>query len=428
MGQKKVLYFAENAISPIQGGGIVVKAALDGLAPENLLGFYAYRNITPSPEFAPRFHLLPILGTGRSLSQDLPRPLAAGAGDGTGGITYHLRTLGKRAATVATEILWSRLGSDRRFVDRLVAEAAFAPDLVYFSGLSLRMLRLAVEAAAALKKPLVMLNMDDWMAEESGQLGPLAGLWEQRIAETMKVAKPLVAYAYSNSPHLARRLTEKYGIPHDTFNNASPDLLKGRSVWSPPPKRTGLLLTFAGAMNWHLQGQTLVRLAEAVAEIRTSCPVELRIFAPWEFAPLANRISVPGAVTYCGFRSPSDLVDAYLESDFLVATTTFLERRIRLFRYSLATKLSDYLCVGRPVLAVGHPDWALSDYVDTHGCGITVRTSDRSQVKEAIQRALAMPAQQREQVGRANRKLWEEAHDVRVMAKRLREILGLPTD
>jgi glycosyltransferase involved in cell wall biosynthesis len=112
----------------------------------------------------------------------------------------------------------------------------------------------------------------------------------------------------------------------------------------------------------------------------------------------------------------------------LVATTTFLEKRIRLFRYSLATKLSDYLCVGRPVLAVGHPDWALSDYVDAHGCGITVRTPDRSQLKAAIQRALVMSAEERERIGRANRKLWEQAHDVRVMAKRLREILGLPTD
>jgi glycosyltransferase involved in cell wall biosynthesis len=428
MGQKKVLYFAENAISPIQGGGIVVKAALDGLAPENLLGFYTYRNITPSPEFAPRFHLLPILGTGSPSSQDLPRPLTLVAGADPGGIISQLRTLGKRAATVATQVLLPWLGSDQHYVDRLVAEDGFQPDLVYFSGLSLRTLRLAVDTAVTLKKPLVMLNMDDWMAEESSCYGPMAGFWEQRIADTMKVAKPLVAYAYSNSPHLARRLSERYGIPHDAVNNASPDLLKGRPVWSPPPKRSGLLLTFAGAMNWHLQGQTLVRLAEAVVEIRTSSPVELRIFAPWEFAPLANQISVPGAVTYCGFRSPSDLVDAYLESDLLVATTTFKEKDIRLFRYSLATKLSDYLCVGRPVLAVGHPDWALNDYVDAHACGITVRTPDRNQVKAAIQRALAMPAEERERIGRANRQLWEQAHDVRVMAKRLREILGLPTD
>ena len=52
---KNVLYFAENALSAIQGGGIVAYAVLKGLPAENLLGFYEYRNITPVPEYADRF-------------------------------------------------------------------------------------------------------------------------------------------------------------------------------------------------------------------------------------------------------------------------------------------------------------------------------------------------------------------------------------
>src|SRR6185503_13159041 len=55
---KKVLYFAENALSAIQGGGIVAYAVLKGLPAENLLGFYEYRNITPVQEYANRFTYL----------------------------------------------------------------------------------------------------------------------------------------------------------------------------------------------------------------------------------------------------------------------------------------------------------------------------------------------------------------------------------
>ena len=54
-GPKNVLYFAENALSAIQGGGIVAYAVLKGLPPDRLLGFYDYRNITPAPEYADRF-------------------------------------------------------------------------------------------------------------------------------------------------------------------------------------------------------------------------------------------------------------------------------------------------------------------------------------------------------------------------------------
>jgi len=61
---KNILYLAENAISPLQGGGIVVYAALRGLPPENILGFYRYMNITPALEYAHRFHELPALRGG----------------------------------------------------------------------------------------------------------------------------------------------------------------------------------------------------------------------------------------------------------------------------------------------------------------------------------------------------------------------------
>jgi glycosyltransferase involved in cell wall biosynthesis len=317
------------------------------------------------------------------------------------------------------------LGGFHRYVADLVAKDGFRPEVVFTAPLSLRMLRLAVTAARRYEVPLVMLNMDDWMSEESARMGALRGVWHGLIAREIAAAKPHLAYAYANSQKLADVLDERYGIVHETMNNASADLLAGRLSWSPPPVRAGNVITFAGAMNWHLQGQTLVRVAEAVAELRRDRDVELRIFAPWEFAPLVNAIEVPGAVTYCGFRAARDLADAYLDSDFLVATTTFREDKIHLFRHSLATKLSDYLCAGRPVLSFGHRDWAVHDYVEQNHCGIAGRHSDRSDVKTQIIKALEMSAEARAAMGQNNRRLWERAHDVRVMARSVRAILGI---
>lgn len=420
---KNILYLAENAISPIQGGGIVVYATLRGLPAPNLLGFYRYASITPALEYAERFHLLPVLRGSSAAGALSASPLEAFPPTG---INYHVRELRERVRSFAGPLAHAILGNDWEHVRERVRREGFAPEVVFAAPLTLRILSLAVKAAEAYKVPLVLLNMDDWIAEESARLGPLRALWERQIARVMASAKPHVAYAYSNSPHLAERLTKLYGIPHDTMNNASADIVpEGRRPWSPPPEREGLVLTFAGALNWHLQGETLVRVAEAVAELTADKPIELRVFTPWQFSALANAISVPGAVTYGGFRSPRELVEAYLESDLLLATTTFRDERIPLFRHSLATKLSDYLCVGRPVLSVGHPDWALHDYVERNACGIVVRTPDRSEIKRQLMRVLATTAEERHRIGQSNRRLWERAHDVRVMARRLREILGL---
>ena len=416
---KNVLYFAENAISPIQGGGIVVHAMLKDLPPDNLLGVYVYRNITPAPAFASRLHALPQMLRSEEATREnlLPQSPVRGLGD-------EGKALGV-ARAAAGPILDSLAGGFERHVADLVARDGFRPDVVFTAPLSLRMLRLAVSAARRYAVPMVMLNMDDWMAEERARFGPLQWLWDRLIKKTMLDAKHHVIYAYSNSDKLARVLTQRYGIPHETMNNASNDLLPPGVSWTPAPARNGTVITFAGAMNWNLQGQTLLRVAEAVAELRADREVELRIYAPWEFAPLANLIQVPGAVTYCGFRASRDLADAYLDSDFLVLTTTFRNQKIHLFRHSLATKLSDYLCAGRPVLSFGHPDWAVHDYVEQNGCGIAGRRSERTEMKNQIIRALELADEERQRIGENNRRLWARAHDARVMARRLREILGI---
>jgi len=314
---------------------------------------------------------------------------------------------------------------DLRYVRQQTTKQGFRPEVVFFSGLSLRTLGLAAGAAIAYGVPIIMLNMDDWMTAESSCRWPIQSVWQRYISKVMRDAAPHVQYAYSNSQQLAQVLTERYGIAHETMNNACADLVVGNRGWAPPPKRHGFVLTYAGAMNWKLQGRTLVRVAEAVSELDLSNHVELRLFTPWEFAPLANSIQVPGKVTYRGFVSPSDLVNEYLDSDFLLATTTFIDKELHLFRHSLATKLSDYLCVGRPVLSIGHPQWALHSYVEENQCGWAIRSPDRSDIKRAILSALETPSDGREAMGRRNRELWARAHDVRVMAKRVRELVGL---
>src|SRR3954452_22988927 len=71
---KNVLNFAENAISPMQGGGIVVYASLKRLPSEHLLGVYQYRNITPAPEYAKRLNALPSLLRSQKTTSEISLP------------------------------------------------------------------------------------------------------------------------------------------------------------------------------------------------------------------------------------------------------------------------------------------------------------------------------------------------------------------
>ena len=100
----------------------------------------------------------------------------------------------------------------------------------------------------------------------------------------------------TNSPGLAKVVTEMTGHVHEPANNCCSDLLEGTPATFVESHDIPVI-TYAGAMNKHLQGQALVILSHAIAELNAEgVPVRLQIFTPWEFAPLANAIQIPGCV------------------------------------------------------------------------------------------------------------------------------------
>jgi glycosyltransferase involved in cell wall biosynthesis len=411
---KKILYFAENALSAIQGGGIVAYAVLKGLPAADLLGFFEYRNITPVPEYADRFVYL---GQWRT-------PWLFHA--------INRLTRGRTSGVLHRRFTEGYIRKDFEFVQRKIAQTGFVPEVVYYGGLSYRYLRLAVMAAEHYGLPMVQLNMDDWMTVDSEAAGLRWGkLWFRRIINQLTKASAHSLVSTSNSPRLAAKLSRLTGYRHVAANNCCSDLMP----FATKPERTIPnripIITYVGAMNRHLQGETLKVLASAVCELNAEgTRVHLHIYTPWEFAPEANSVAAPHAVFYKGQVGREQLADIYRRSDFLVTTVTYRERHISLFRHSLSTKLSEYLCTGKPVISMGHSDWHLHEYVQDNGCGFSILMDEnfsRAKIKEQLRRILATDRAVIDRISRNNRALWEQAHDVNVMARSSRCALGLET-
>ena len=407
---RRVLYFAENAISAIQGGGIVVYAVLKGLPPDQLLGFFEYRNITPAPEYADRFvHLGPWRRPALSRLVDRWR-----------------RRPGPHVPRWFTE---SAIARDLAFVQAQVEARGFAPDVVYFSGLSYRYLRLAVMAAEHYDIPMVLLHMDDWMQVEREAAGRWGETWHRRIVAQMRRAAERSLASTTNSPRLAERCTTLTGYRHVAANNCCSDLMTMATGPVRQTPRRVPVITYSGAMNLHLQGETLKVLASAVTELNAEgTQVHLHIYTPWEFAPQANAVAVPHAVFYKGQVGRERLADIFRRSDFLATTVTYREQHISLFRHSLSTKLSEYLCAGKPVISMGHRDWHLHEYVQEHGCGFSILMDEafsRAAIKAQLRRILGTDPNRLADIGRRNRERWEVAHDVGRMALTTRRALRL---
>jgi colanic acid biosynthesis glycosyl transferase WcaI len=91
-------------------------------------------------------------------------------------------------------------------------------------------------------------------------------------------------------------------------------------------------------------------------------------------------------------------------------------------RYSVPSKVLNYLCAGRPVLALLPPDNAVAQMIEAAGAGLVVAPGDADGAAAALQELLSS-AQVRERMGTAARRYAERTFDVTRVGDRFESLL-----
>ncbi len=91
-------------------------------------------------------------------------------------------------------------------------------------------------------------------------------------------------------------------------------------------------------------------------------------------------------------------------------------------RYSVPSKVLNYLCAGRPVLALLPPDNAVANMIDAAQAGIVVAPGDADAASAALQSLLSSPTA-RDQMGAAARRYAERTFDVGRVGERFESLL-----
>jgi glycosyltransferase involved in cell wall biosynthesis len=90
-------------------------------------------------------------------------------------------------------------------------------------------------------------------------------------------------------------------------------------------------------------------------------------------------------------------------------------------RYSVPSKVLNYLCAGRPILALLPKENAVAKTVEAAGAGIVVAPGDNEAASAALKRLLSDPAQ-REKMGTAARAYAERTFDVVAVGDRFEAV------
>jgi glycosyltransferase involved in cell wall biosynthesis len=118
-----------------------------------------------------------------------------------------------------------------------------------------------------------------------------------------------------------------------------------------------IVLVYAGGLHYK-RYKTLRLLALAIRKFNLSPEVErkaqLRIYCNQKPTERERRaIELQGASNYCGALSSEELSDVLARSDILVHVESFDYNSIDKTRLSVSTKISEYMSLGKPILAIG---------------------------------------------------------------------------
>jgi len=279
---------------------------------------------------------------------------------------------------------------------------AARPDVIYTILGSIEMMELVEKIRVRFDMPVVVHLMDDWRAEREryGLLSPMRRRRLNRLFnEAMRTARGHLAI----SDALADAYGKEFGVKFEPVQNVIDS-----DTWLSLPRRDSAAATparilYAGSLYEHVQLASLLDIAVAVSRLRAACmQISLDIMCP-EFmtTPFRERLEAYDGTRIIGQVPRSQYFEVVRQADLLLLAVNFDISAIRMVRYSMPTKVPEYLVSGVPVLLYGPNGIAQIDYAERAGWGYVVADRERGTLEAGIRRMIEDKALRQELVARA---------------------------
>ena len=283
---------------------------------------------------------------------------------------------------------------------------SFNPEVIFSTLGSLSLVRLAQMASHWSGAPVVPFVTDDWPTTE--YVGALLGkaLRQGLLAEFEAILRKAPVRMVI-SPAMGEAYEERYGGDFLPFTQC---LDAERYDPSERPPSECVRLIYAGqigAERWR-QIKRIGRILEELA--KEGVRAELLVYTMPEHIMLYGReLDSPPFVRMAGNVPSHELPSVYRDADILLHVESFDPKLAAYTRYSLSTKVSEYMMAGRCIFAFG-PAAGSIRYVAQAGAGLVVTADDEAQVAVAL-RELIRDRSKRHGYARRGREVALRSHE-----------------
>lgn len=427
----RVLFVTPLAFNHFTGGGVTFSNLFRGWPKDRLFTVHAdqmpvttdtcvhYYALSSDelPLAGPLQRLRSLLGRGGAAEPAAPGP----AFDGPAVGSVPRVGIAKKLALKAANVVFGNSGLpvSARLSARLIDWIEQAkPDVLYTILGSIEMMELVEKIRRRFDIPVVVHLMDDWRAERE-RYGLLSPLRRRRLHALFNRSMRMASAHLAISDAMAKTYGAEFGVPFVSIQNVIDSdrwLSAGRrKVAAGRPAQ----LLYAGSLYAEVQLEALLEIAASVARLRRQgAALDLNVMAPdFMIEPFRRRLEAHDGTRIVDQVPRERYFERLCEADVLLLPANFSDAAVRMVRYSMPTKVPEFLVSGVPILLYAPADIAQVDYARQAGWGLAVTERAPAVLDAAIARIVGDDAVRQRLVdaGRATAASRHDASEVRAL-------------
>jgi len=222
---------------------------------------------------------------------------------------------------------------------------------------------------------------------------------------------------------MAREYERRYQKRFSHFMNCA-EQAWFEGTHTPATKAVQLPVRFLYVGGLHLgRDSVLVQIAESFSRLNIRRRLaELLVYTPAVDSPRASKLFGGLPFATAGSLAPDDILGEVKKSDVLIHVESFEPHFIDLTRYSISTKIPEYLASGKPILAVGPGSLASMRHLARSGGAIATDKAD-PQLLSLLAAKLLRPSY-RDVVGQRGRQFARKHHEAQCVRHAFRSALS----